>query len=170
MADETKKAVLTHFKAASGIVLGVATILGLLAFIYGEQWRATHAWLAVLNGSYIVVILYLFWIILARRVPQFIGAPKVVKVIDGQIVIVKDAPWLSLGVSVAIYIVDGEFERLVGDGEVINVQTNALAQIRLRNHVDLFRDISDLASRLDAADRTNILVRPGLYKGVIDES
>lgn len=69
---------------------------------------------------------------------------------------VANAPWLGLRVHVAVYMLDGEFERFISVGYVKNVQGNKLVQVEL--------PLSEgLANPFSGVDCEKILVKPGIY-------
>lgn len=69
---------------------------------------------------------------------------------------IGNAPWLGLRVHVAVYILDGEFERFVSVGFVKNVQGNKLVQVELPL-------TEELANPFAGIDCEKILVKPGIY-------
>jgi hypothetical protein len=78
---------------------------------------------------------------------------------------VRDGPWLGVGVMTAIYLMDDdEIERLVCIGEVINVQSNGLVQIRTRSDAQGYPTSEEASAALSGSDKDRILVRPGLYR------
>lgn len=165
-SDILRKALLRHAGAVAVILGAVAAIISLYAWRQGEDWRLEYSNLAIVNGIYWILLLYLFWIILSRNAPDFLGVPIVKAIHDKKILIVDGAPWLSLGVMAAIYVKDGEYERLVCTGEVVNVQTNKLVQIHIRDYEDIYNDIEAAGEKLNLTSKEAILIRPGLFRRV----
>ena len=80
-------------------------------------------------------------------------------------ILVKNAPWLGLGVMTAIYIIEKDVERLACIGIVKNVQSNGLVQISLETCQHGYRDEEAIWSSLNRIERKSILVKPGPYTG-----
>gem|GEM_PF-5279744 len=161
-----RKGVIKHAAAFAAIFAAITALIGLIGWWQGEQWRVAFSNIAVVNGFYWNLIFYLMWILLNRETPDFLGIPIVKAIHDKRMLIVDGAPWLSLGVLTAIYVKDGEYERLVCTGEVINVQTNKLVQILVREHEDAYEDIDAATEKLAQTSKDAILIRPGLFRGV----
>jgi hypothetical protein len=164
--ENFRHTLLSHFGALIAIILGMMTFVGFVGWWQGEQWRVLYASSAIVHGLYWIVILYLAWVVLNRKTPDFIGNPTIKSVYDRKILIVEDAPWLSLGVMVAIYTKEDQFERLVCVGEVINVQTNNLIQIAIRDYEEVFGSVEAVCDKLDKMSKSEILIRPGLFRRI----
>lgn len=161
-----RSTLLAHAGALGAAFAFVAALVSVIGWWQGERWRIDHGNLAILNAVYWILILYLLWVLLSRKVPDFLGAPLVKAIHDKKLLIVDEAPWLSLGVLTAIYVKDGEYERLVCTGEVINVQSNNLVQILIREYEDIYSDIEDVGAKLQHTSKDAILIRPGLFRRV----
>ncbi|MBB3568722.1 hypothetical protein [Rhizobium sp. BK491] len=164
--EAVRKAVIRHAGAFAAIFAATTALIGIIGWWQGEQWRVTYSNIAILNGVYCILILYLLWIILSHDTPDFLGVPVVKAIHDKKLLIVEGTPWLSLGVMTAIYIKDGEYERLICTGEVVNVQTNRLVQILVRENDDVFGDIDAATEKLAQTAKGAILIRPGLFRRV----
>ncbi len=81
------------------------------------------------------------------------------------LLIVEEAPWISLGVMTAIYIMEDDVERLVCVGEIANVQFNGLVQVSLRSDERGYADDEEIWKVFDRTDKRDILVKPRLYPG-----
>ena len=157
---------LRHIKAIAGIVSFIAVCIGLLVLAKGEAWRETNIGLCILHGVYLALIFYLIWVIIMRRPPEFLGTPKVIRIMRPEgLLIVEEAPWISLGVMTAIYIMEDDVERLVCVGEIANVQFNGLVQVSLRSDERGYADDEEIWKVLDRTDKRDILVKPRLYPG-----
>ncbi|MEH7850188.1 hypothetical protein [Rhizobium laguerreae] len=161
--ENVKLATLIHAKAFFAIVLGILAVIGFIGWWKGDQWRTSYADTAIVHGIYLTIVLYLLWIILNNRSPDYLGLPTVKSVRDNALLIVEGAPWLSLSVMTAVYVKEDEFERLVCVGEVINVQANKLVQIKIRGADTAFETVEAAAMKLSAVAKDAILIRPGLY-------
>lgn len=158
--------VLGHIKAVAGILGFVGLCIGLIVHFKGDTWREENIDICVLNGAYLAVISYLLWIILARRPPEFLGTPRVIKLMrSDNLLIVEGAPWISLGIMTAVYVVEDGVERLVCIGEVANVQFNGLVQVSLSPDERGYTHSEEIWQALDRADKKAILVKPRLYPG-----
>src|SRR5690606_30473525 len=111
--ETTGEIIFKHAKVLGGLLVAFAGIISLVSVWFGDEWRIKNINLAILNGFYIAIGIYLIWIIIHRREPEFLGLPKVISIHDKSILIVEGAPWLSLSVMTAIYLKEDEFERLV---------------------------------------------------------
>lgn len=161
-----RKKVLRHARALAAILATVTAIIAVIGWWQGEDWRVSYSNLAIVNGVYWILLLYLLWIILSRNTPDFLGVPLVKAIHDKKLLIVDGAPWLSLGVMTAIYVKDGEYERLVCTGEVVNVHTNKLVQIHIRGYEEIYNDIEAVGEKLNQTSKDAILIRPGLFRGL----
>ena len=158
--------VLRHIKTIAGILGFVGLCIGLIVHFKGDTWREENIEIYVLNGAYLAVISYLLWIIVARRPPEFLGTPKVIKLMrTDNLLIVEGAPWISLGIMTTVYVVDDGVERLVCIGEVVNVQFNGLVQVSLIPDKRGYTHNEEILQALDRADKRTILVKPRLYPG-----
>jgi hypothetical protein len=158
------QSIVRHASAIGGIAALVIGIISVPAFWFGEPWRAEYGGWAVLNGTYWIAILYLIWLILTRPAPDFLGLPRARACRSSGLLIVEHSPWLSLGVMTAIYIMEDQVERLVCVGEVINVQSNGLVQIKARYHDQGYSSVQEAWQTLERTDKELILVKPGLYQ------
>lgn len=146
----------------------LAAAIGALSFLgwwLGDEWRHNYANMAVLNGAYISIILMLIWIMITQSPPKFLNIPNIRSILDDQIIIVDPSPWLGLGVMTAIYVMEDDFERLICIGEVINVQSNDLVQIKIRIIGEPYSEMDDIMKKLKGTSKKEILIRPGLYRG-----
>ncbi len=161
-----KQNAIRHAKAFFGISTFVIAVVSLLIVSQGEDWRIKYIELCLLNAAYLVVVFYLVWIIVTRPSPDFLGMPRVVKLMrSDRLLLVDHSPWISLGVMTTIYIVEDDVERLVCVGEVVNVQDNDLVQISLSQHDRGLDAEDDIWSALERTERRSILVKPRLYPG-----
>lgn len=90
-------------------------------------------------------------------------SPKITAVLPNGVVLVRDAPWLSMHVSVSVYFLEGEFERLLCSGRVLNVQSNHLVQIELLLDGRGMSSISEVLETLQKNELERVLVKPGLF-------
>ena len=116
-----------------------------------------------MHAVYWNLCFYLIWLILKKPTEAYLVSPKIKNVLPSGIVLVKNAPWLSMHVSVAVYVLEGEFERLICIGRVLNVQSNHLVQIELVQDSRGMINLSEVVVALQQADKEKILLKPGLY-------
>lgn len=156
-----------HFSAV-GVIIGVLlAIVGALALWQGQTWQNQYGGWAIIHALYWVVILYLTWLLLTRAPPDFLGMPTVRMFKDG-ILYVEQSPWLGVGVMTAIYQGDEDgIERLVCAGEVINIQSNGLVQIRVRYDLHGYSSEDDARKALEQAPKDRVLVKPGLFRSAV---
>lgn len=159
-----RQSIVRHGAAFGSITALVIAVISVLWILFGEPWRAQYGGWAVTNGAYCVVLLYLIWLILTRPAPDFLGLPKARVFRSDGLLLVEYAPWLSLGVMTAIYVMEGEVERLVCVGEVINIQSNGLVQIKTHHDEWGYGSEKEAWEALENIDKELILVKPGLYR------
>ena len=159
-----KKSVVRHAGAVGTITGVVIAVIGVPSLWLGEPWRAQYGGWAVVNGAYVVALFYLIWLNLTRPAPDFLGVPKVRFFKSGGLLLVEHAPWLSLGVLTAIYVMEDKLERLVCVGEIINVQSNGLVQIQTHHDDQGYGSEEEAWDVLERTDKELILVKPGLYR------
>lgn len=149
-------------------IVGVTTaVIGIPALVYGEAWRARWASWIVVNGLWFIVAAFLLFVIFTRKAPQFLGIPRVISFHhDLKVLIVHGSPWLSMNVGVSIYVVEEDVERLVCVGEVQNVQTNNLVQIRLVEDSRSSFLHDDLEPFFVKTDVKKLLLKPALFQGI----
>lgn len=164
--SDIKQTVVSCGAAILTIYGSAATIVATVGWWIGDKWSEYYRSIAVINAVYMATIVFLVWIIFTRKQPDFLGRPNVRSIQDDGILIVDGSPWLSIGVMAAIYIQEDEYERLACEGEVLNVQSNGLVQIRIANHETIFEDFDRLLKKLAAISKQNILIRPGLYRRI----
>ena len=162
-SHERKDAVIRHVKALAAIAAFFLAVIGGVSFWHSESWRAQHLELIVINGSYLAFVTHLLWVILNRPAPEYLGKPKVRKVlINERLLLVEQSPWLSVGVMTSTFVMEDDMERLVGVGEVVNVQANGLVQVSVQSHQRGYENDTDVWNALNRVERNSILVRPGL--------
>ncbi|KFJ58566.1 putative membrane protein [Brucella neotomae 5K33] len=66
-----RKTVLRHARALAAILATVTAIIAVIGWWQGEDWRVSYSNLAIVNGVYWILLLYLLWIILSRNTPDF---------------------------------------------------------------------------------------------------
>jgi hypothetical protein len=147
----------------------LAGLIGVPALVYGEAWRVKWASWLVVNSVWSAIVLYLLWLLLTQKPPDFLGLPRVIAYRkDLGVLIVQGSPWLSMNVGASVYAVQKGVEILVCAGEVQNVQTNKLVQIRLSADPRSSMSQEKLIEFLDQADVSGLLVKPALFQGMYD--
>lgn len=164
--SKTRHVAIGYVAAIITIVSFVVGIISFLGWWLGDEWRKAYSNIAIINGAYFSVILFILYFFLSKKTPDFLGIPRVRLISGKDLIIVEGAPWLSLGVTTAIYVLEGEFERIVCAGEVINVQTNGLVQIQIREADLAYGSLEVATQALGSMSKENILVRPGLFRRI----
>ncbi len=139
------------------VVLGWATIFGLVLALVGNS---ISNWLMVLYPHW-VAITYLVWLAMDFRTNAFSSPPVRSVRLDEGLLIVGHRDWLGISVAVLIYKQDGEFERLICAGEVINVQKNGLVQIALRSSGLDETEIANVRAKLSDGENGTLIIKPG---------
>jgi hypothetical protein len=153
---------MTHYgKPAIGIFLALISIAGLVLGLGGEAFRQTYANLTIVLMLHWFAILYLIWLAFDFRSASF-ALPRVKSVqLEEGVLLVSRKEWLGMGVAVLIFRQDGDYERLLASGEVVNIQENGLVQIGLHTP-DLDHDDTErLRNRLTSAPIDRLIVKPG---------
>ena len=157
-----------HVATLAGILTFLIAVVGGIFYSYGETWRLQYVDLAILVIVLSTVIIYLAWLILTKTAPEFLGIPRVIKVLtEHRLLLVEQAPWLSVGVMIATYVMESDMERLIGVGEVVNVQSNGLVQLSVQPHERGYSTDNEIWNFLNDAKREQIIVRPGLMRGAL---
>ena len=162
-----KFVILRHLKALVVTLPLILAVIGALALWGGEEWRQRNIDHALLFGLHWLFILHLFWQILEHECPQFYGIPEV-KVVrrTEKLLLVEKSPWIGVGVMTTIYVLENEFERLVCHGEVVHIQMNNMAQIRIHLVDDIGHTDDDVWQTFERIDKDSILIKPGPLRGI----
>jgi hypothetical protein len=155
MVSARNRAILGAF-AGVGAFLGVAYLI--LPLLMGTAWVEGHRSPILVHGAYWWIILLLIYVLVTVERGSFISAPKVLLVMDDGLILCQNSPWLSIGCAVAVYIMENDLERLAGVGEVVNIQTNDLVQVRTENPEN-----PEYVSRM-RANLNRVIIKPGLYR------
>ncbi|WP_234180015.1 hypothetical protein [Sphingopyxis sp. NFH-91] len=156
----------THFgKPLLGSGLATMAIGGFLLAVGGEEFRKAYAREVFIHCIYAAAIGFLVWLVFEVRTNRF-KFPEVARVIHQDLILLcKPEDWLGMGAAVSIYRSDGDYERIVGPAEVINIQQNGLVQIQV---LDVFEDEVErqqLTEALRAIDKAHFVIKPGTMKG-----
>jgi hypothetical protein len=143
------------------ILLGLASLAGLVLALGGEEFRAATATWFVVFIPHWLVIFYLCW--LANDFRNHALALPTVKYVHPteDVILVSEKDWLGMQVSVLLFKQEGSFERLLCAGVVSNIQQNKLVQIRLVTS-DMDGDVrQQLANNINKGGLETLIVRPG---------
>jgi hypothetical protein len=139
-------------KPAIAILLAFATMFGVIfAFITPDWFTVNKYWIA-LTLFLTAIIAYVVW--LAADFKSSGSSLPIVKsfLANESMLLVTNRDWLGIGVNTVIYRREGEFERAVCCGEVINIQRNGLVQIRIEN---------EARNAIGQQDLSTLIIRPG---------
>ena len=146
-------------------MLAVATIAGFVLGLGGEEFRKIYATLIVVHAIYIALIAYLIWIIFDVWTQRF-KPPEVARLIsEDMILLCRPVEWLGIGALVTVYYRDGDYERLVGSAEVVNIQQNGFPQVQFSNAYETQADKDRALEKLKKIDKDSFIIKPGGFKG-----
>lgn len=151
-----------HFgRPLLGSLLATVAVAGLVLGLGGEKFRTNYATYVVIHVVYLTVIGFLIWLVFDVRAQRF-KLPAVKKLIEDQLVLVcEPEEWLGYGAIVAIYRSDGDYERSVGTGLVINIQVNGLVQVKVVGGFDEDTQPEQLREELKGMQMSDIIIKPG---------
>lgn len=164
MNEPLSKIAWWHAKSLGVISAGVASIVAIVGLATRNiAWAQEQIGWILLIGIHWVPIIHCVRCLIEHQCPTYYGSPTVRGVFrDGCLLLVEYSSWLGVGISVSIYVAENELERLVCAGEVINVQSNKLVQIKISSSTTGMRYSKDIWSALEN-QRENLIIRPGLY-------
>lgn len=151
---------ITHYgKPLVGIILGWAGLFGLLLAVGGEAFRSQWAvWIVVLYVHW-SAISYLVWLAHDFKADA-LTSPKIKAIRSAEgVVLVQKKDWLGINVQVIIYRLDGDYERFVCQGSVVNIQGNGIIQILVL--IDSNDDRSLIFSKLSEGNVRDLIIKPG---------
>ncbi|KZL23683.1 hypothetical protein [Pseudovibrio sp. WM33] len=146
-------------------LIAFATIGGVLGFTYvllslfmGPVWIDANKLLIFVHMIYIAIILAGLWYHVSTKANDPYALPKVRNVTADGILLVNRSPWLGNRVQVSIFLLQNEFEQMLCQGVVINVQENSLVQIATQSteydDQELLRTIKE--------NKEELLIKPGV--------
>jgi hypothetical protein len=150
-------------KAIATIVMVLIALSGALLWFMGEEWQKTYRNDIFVNGVYLGIIFLLIWLLLKRPQHDFMGLPKIKAFVADNILLVEHTPWLSYGTMIGIYMVVNNYERFVCVGEVINIQSNGLVQIRTEQDDRGYSSEEETTKALNEIDKKLIIIKPALF-------
>jgi hypothetical protein len=118
--------------ACASILAFVASTYALLPLALDADWIATNRGLIATHLFYIFLLLLSVWAYVTKPVLDE-KLPRVVKVMNEEILLVDKALWMGIGIAISIYRDEDKYERFICDGVVVNIQSNGLAQIKVIN-------------------------------------
>jgi hypothetical protein len=147
-------------------VLGI--VFGLVVWLVTPDTRVSIVWPLAVGGGLLALCCMLADMLRASIAEGELKLPRILAclgdvahVVSGRLLLVQPSRLLGHGMAVSIYIMQNEFEILIGDGVVQNIQQDHRVQVAVMG----VRDGTDaiwaelIANRPDALKST--LVRPG---------
>ena len=143
------------------IILAWIAIVGLPFVLGGEDFRSSYwLWFAVLTPHW-VLISYLVWLAFDMRTNAFSSPPvRSVRIEEG-VLIVGHRDWLGVSVAVLVFKQEGEFERLLCAGNVINVQQNGLVQIAISTSGLDDNEVRQVKEKISDGENHTLIIKPG---------
>ena len=149
-----------HAKGLGSALAVVVAVITLAALV--SEWILDRIEIVALVGMHWVLLAHLARCILEHQCPTYFENPRVKHVMqDYGLLMVERSPWLGVGVATTVYIVQGDLERLVCAGHVINIQQNDLVQIKLSRVGAGLQSWKDIWSELEG-QRADSLGRPDI--------
>lgn len=136
-----------------GLVVGGVQIFFL---IVDTSWLSSNRLFVGTHAIYLSILLFMVFLLSEKPRETPLALPKV-KLVNEQYLLTEKVNWMSIGTSVSIHLLEGEFEILKATGKVTNIQQNDLVQIEL---VEIAGTIADEISK----NREKILVKPGMLQ------
>ena len=146
-------------------LVAVATIAAFVLGLGGEEFRKGYATLVVVHAIYITLIAYLIWLVFDVRTRRF-KPPEVARLIQEDMTLLcRPVEWLGMGTIVTVYYRDGDYERLVGSAEVVNIQQNGFLQVQFSSNFANQADKERASEVLSKIDKDSFVIKPGGFKG-----
>ena len=147
-----------------GSLLAVATIAAFILGLGGEEFRKGYATLVLVHAVYITFIAFLVWLVFDVRTRRF-RPPVVARVVHEDLMLLcRPVQWLGIGAAVSVYYRDGDYERLVGSAEVVNIQQNGFPQVQFTNDFTTQTDRERASEELSKIDKDSFVIKPSGFK------
>lgn len=166
------------FLRVNGWLLGgAALVLSITVFIVSPATKVAVGWLiAALATCIVIVVVVVDAASTAWRMSQR-GLPKVRRTLDPpkiyvgviRILIVDPSDLFSVETLISLYVKDDEYERLLGLGRVLTVQSNGILQIGITSLVDADEAIQTKLNGNDAGFLKALLVKPSFPSYLLQE-
>lgn len=146
-------ALLTVF-AGMASFLGVAYIAADL--LMGSDWVKDKSLYLLTHGFYWFLMSFLLCLLFLSEGGGKFLSPKVLKVLDGDVLLLSRSDWIGYQTMVAVYSVEDDVERLIAHGGVQNIQSNGLIQIKIET-LNEGVNVDNLSGI-----KSNLIIRPGV--------
>lgn len=149
---------------------GLGLALTVAAFFFTPENKVPVGWFVAAGTLSIVVIVVLYdasrtsWKASQRGLPavrRTLEPPDIYQGIE-KILIVEPSELFGVDVLVSIYITEDEYERLIGIGRVLNIQTNGYLQIGISTLTETSGELIDKLKSNDSAFLKRLLVKPSV--------
>jgi hypothetical protein len=156
---------------------GLGLALSIATFFFSPETKFPVGWFVVLGSLSIVVVVVLYdasrtsWKASQRGLPavrRTLEPPDIYQGIE-KILIVEPSELFGVDALVSIYTTEEEYERLIGIGRVLNVQTNGYLQIGISTLTETSPDLIDKLKGNDSAFLKKILVKPSVPSYLLQE-
>jgi hypothetical protein len=153
---------IAHYgKPMVSIVLGWASLLGLVIALGGESFRSSWwIWIAFIFVHW-TTISYLIWLAFDFRSSGYSTPTVKLFYREQDLILVNQKDWLGMNVAVLLYKQEGDYERLLCPGTVINIQDNGLVQIHLSIDGLESEEISRVRTKLNDGNLSSLIIKPG---------
>jgi hypothetical protein len=152
----------THYgKPLLGSALAAIAAGGFVVGVGGESFRSSYWTYVVTHVVYLTLVGFLVWLVFDVRTRRF-KLPEVRAFIDDNLVLLcEPVEWLGYGAAVGIFRREGEYERPVGGGQVINIQDNGLVQVEIVKPFIAGENSDEFRSTIRNIKTSDFIIKPG---------
>lgn len=156
---------------------GLALAISIAVFFVSPETKILVGWLVTAVAFSLVLIAILFdasrisWKASQRGLPEVrktLEPPEIYQGIE-RILIVDPSELFGVDVLVSIYAKEEEYERLIGIGRVLTVQTNGYLQVGISTFTESSADIVGKLKGNDAGFLKKILIKPSVPSYLLQE-
>jgi hypothetical protein len=166
------------FSRVNGWLLGgLGLLLSIATFFFGPETKLVVGWLVAVAAVSTVLFAILLdaaysgWKSSRRGLPEVrkalappLNYPGIVRIL-----IVDPSDLFGVDALVSVYLKDDEYERLIGIGRVITVQTNGFLQIGLSPITEADPEIEKKLDSNDASLLKKLLIKPSIPSYILQE-
>lgn len=149
---------------------GLGLALSVAALFFSPDTKVSVGWFVALGSLSIVVFVVLYdasrisWKASQRGLPavrRTLEPPEIYQGVE-KILIVEPSELFGVDALVSIYTTEEEYERLIGIGRVLNVQTNGYLQVGISTLTETSDDLAGKLKGNDSAFLKRLLVKPSV--------
>lgn len=157
---------------------GIALALSITVFFFGPETKVVVGWLVatIAISLFLLAVLvdaaYAGWRASRRGLPEVRKTlePPLIYTGISRILIVDPSDLFGVDALVSVYVKEDEYERLIGIGRVLTVQTNGYLQIGISSITESSPEIITKLNTNDASFLKKLLVKPSVPSYLLQEN